>query len=331
MHQHHRHYPRIIKDGARMDHMMVEISTAKSTRQVRVDRRRLLHCPIALGHRRPPTSRNHVKIAVTVHVGEINRFSIGSIRDNIGRRPSMGWLLHCPLGHRHRRPSTTMLKRCRGWHKCGPYLRLAETATAVRPVLAEVHDGCVVLRRCSIAQAMVWSRPDAHKRAMSRSQEWSAPMSRAIAICTCGNINRRCRWGAAAPSFLPKSPQGIIAPTMRKRCQESPSSSMSALCTSFAPCALVAMSAAVHDGSAAPSSVVVLSSNNAETISRSPSSSMSATAEHEHRPRWQYRWPSTSLNRRFPPNVILPSCPSELSVFDAETISKSPSPSKSAT
>ena len=205
----------------------------------------------------------------------------------------------------------------------------SRAASAVVAILAEVHDGSAA--PSFSYQAMVSSSDDAETMSRSPSPSISATCT-ARAEFALVAISAEVHDGSAAPSF---SYQAMVSsPNDAETMSRSPSSSISATYTSFAPCALVAMSAAVHDGSAAPSfsyHAMVLSSNNAETISRSPSSSMSATcrarastevaisvAVHEPEPSFSY-------------HVILPSCPSELSVFDAETISKSPSPSKSAT
>ena len=111
----------------------------------------------------------------------------------------------------------------------------------------------------------------------------------------------------------------------------SPSPSISATLASKAPSALVAMLALVQVGSAAPSfsnQSIASSSRAADTISKSPSPSMSATL----RP----RAPSTfvAISAAVQLGFAAPSCSYQamvLSVSEAETISRSPSPSISAT
>ena len=111
----------------------------------------------------------------------------------------------------------------------------------------------------------------------------------------------------------------------------SPSPSMSATNTDIAPSAEVAMSAAVHEGLAAPSfsyHAMVSSFNPAETMSMSPSLSMSAT--------WiSYAPPAeVAMSAAVHEGLAAPSFSYHAMVSssrDAETMSRSPSPSMSAT
>ena len=98
-----------------------------------------------------------------------------------------------------------------------------------------------------------------------------------------------------------------------------------------APSALVAMSAAVQLGSAAPSfsyQAMVSSLPEAETMSRSPSPSRSRHERHKHHRHWS-RYRPRSSSGHSAPSFSYQAMVS--SVAEAETMSRSPSPSMSAT
>ena len=135
--------------------------------------------------------------------------------------------------------------------------------------------------------------------------------------------------GLAAPSFSYHATvsSSYDAETM----SGSPSPSMSATWTDIGLSAVVATTFFVHDGFAAPSfsyHAMVSSSRDAETMSRSPSPSMSAT----------YTQPAplsvVEMSDAVHEGLAAPSFSYHATVsspYDAETMSRSPSPSMSAT
>ena len=125
-------------------------------------------------------------------------------------------------------------------------------------------------------QAMVSSKVEADtiskSPSLSRSETYTSLAPSAVVA-----ISVAVQEGLAAPSF---SYQAIVSsPEEAETISKSPSLSMSAICISLAPAAEVAMVVVDQEGLAAPSfsyQAILLSIREAETISKSPSLSISA-------------------------------------------------------
>ena len=200
------------------------------------------------------------------------------------------------------------------------------TPVSVVEMSAAVHEGLAA--PLFSYQATVSSSYDAETMSRSPSPSMSATYTLAAPSAEVA-MSAAVHEGSAAPSF---SYHAMVsskydAETMSR----SPSPSMSATYTDFAPEAEVAMSVAVHEGLAAPSfsyHAIVLSDSDAETMSRSPSSSMSAT--------WTDIGLSAEVATTFSVHdgFAAPSFSYHAMVSspeDAETMSRSPSPSMSPT
>ena len=123
----------------------------------------------------------------------------------------------------------------------------------------------------------------------------------------------------------------VSSPFEAETMSRSPSTSMSATNTDFASVAFVAMSTATHVGSAAPSfsyHAIVWSFSAADTISRSPSPSMSA-ANTDFAPSAVVAMVAAAQEGSAAPSFSYHAIVS--STFSAEIMSRSPSPSMSAT
>ena len=193
-------------------------------------------------------------------------------------------------------------------------------------MFAAVHEG---LAAPSFSyHAMVSSSIDAETMSRSPSPSMSATYTEAAPSAEV-EMSAAVHEGLAAPSFSYHAMVSSLydAETMSR----SPSPSMSATYTERASAAEVAMSAAVHDGLAAPSfsyQAMVLSHRDADTMSRSPSPSMSATYT-ERAPSAEVAMSAAVHEGLAAPSFSYHAIVSSLS--DAETMSRSPSPSMSAT
>ena len=221
-----------------------------------------------------------------------------------------------------------------------PSLSMSATYTERAPsalvsMSAAVQDG---LAAPSFSyHAMVSSSADADTMSRSPSPSMSATKTeRALEAFVA--MSAAAHVGLAAPSF---SYHAMVSSTPdAETMSRSPSPSMSATTTEYAPSAEVAMSAAVHDGLAMVNDVtqvlvsvcsyhaMVSSLYEAEMMSRSPSPSMSAT----------YTEAALSaeveMSAAVHEGLAAPSFSYQAMVSseeDADTMSRSPSPSMSAT